>query len=114
MANGRVIVTTQYRENYGAHDWDGCGECPQYWKMKGGYEYQVATITHEDFNRGINVLSLVKSKLPKIESNDDYSNEYMVDWAIYWDGEKTPDEKMHEEMAADGYPSFRPAVEVIA
>ena len=33
------IVTTQFRENYGAHDWDGTGECPQYWKNKGGDTY---------------------------------------------------------------------------
>ena len=34
-----VHVTTAVRENYGAHDWDGAGECPQYWKCKGGDEY---------------------------------------------------------------------------
>jgi hypothetical protein len=28
-------ITTQYDENYGAHDWNGEGECPQYWKNKG-------------------------------------------------------------------------------
>lgn len=32
----KVIIYTQYRENYGAHDWNGEGECPQYWKNKGG------------------------------------------------------------------------------
>ena len=31
-----VLVMTQIRENYGAHDWDGTGECPQMWKCKGG------------------------------------------------------------------------------
>ena len=35
------LITTQYRENYGAHDWDGTGTCPQYWKNKGGYDYMV-------------------------------------------------------------------------
>ena len=34
-------ITTQYRENYGAHDWDGTGECPQYWKNKGGETFHV-------------------------------------------------------------------------
>jgi hypothetical protein len=33
------VVITQFRENYGAHDWDGTGECPQYWKFKGGDDY---------------------------------------------------------------------------
>ena len=38
----RVIVATQYYENYGAHDWDGQGECPSYWKAKGGSDFIVA------------------------------------------------------------------------
>lgn len=32
----KVIIQTQTYENYGAHDWDGNGGCPQYWKPKGG------------------------------------------------------------------------------
>lgn len=39
----KVVVYTQIRENYGAHDWDGEGECPQYWKFKGGNTY----VTHD-------------------------------------------------------------------
>lgn len=30
-----IFANGQYRENYGSHDWDGVGECPQYWKCKG-------------------------------------------------------------------------------
>ena len=36
-----VVVSTQFLENYGAHDWDGRGECPQRWKPKGGDTYFV-------------------------------------------------------------------------
>ena len=35
----KYVIQTQYRENYGAHDWDGEGKCPQYWKFKGGDTY---------------------------------------------------------------------------
>lgn len=35
----KAIIQTQIRENYGAHDWDGQGECPQRWKYKGGDTY---------------------------------------------------------------------------
>ena len=35
----KAIVQTQHMENYGAHDWDGQGECPQGWKYKGGSTY---------------------------------------------------------------------------
>ena len=37
----KLLITTQVYENYGAHDWDGRGECPQYWKAKGGNDYVV-------------------------------------------------------------------------
>jgi hypothetical protein len=37
----KLLITTQVYENYGAHDWDGVGECPQYWKAKGGNDYVV-------------------------------------------------------------------------
>ena len=37
----KLVIQTQFRENYGAHDWDGKGECPQYWKFKGGDTYIV-------------------------------------------------------------------------
>lgn len=60
------IVQTQYRENYGAHDWDGTGECPQYWKNKGGSTYVVIGDTSAEMvNRVINHKS-------------DYSEEYIA------------------------------------
>jgi hypothetical protein len=37
----KLLITTQVYENYGAHDWDGVGECPHYWKAKGGCDYVV-------------------------------------------------------------------------
>jgi hypothetical protein len=33
------VILTQIQENYGAHSWDGQGECPSYWKFKGGESY---------------------------------------------------------------------------
>lgn len=43
----KIVVTTQVRENYGAHDWNGEGECPQYWKCKGGNVFVVHGVTIE-------------------------------------------------------------------
>jgi hypothetical protein len=37
----KLVISTQVYENYGAHDWDGTGECPQYWKAKGGSDYVI-------------------------------------------------------------------------
>jgi hypothetical protein len=36
-----VELSTQIRENYGAHEWDGKGECPQHWKSKGGEDWVI-------------------------------------------------------------------------
>ena len=44
----KAVIYTQIRENYGAHDWDGQGECPQYWKMKGGNTYVIHGVSIED------------------------------------------------------------------
>lgn len=44
----KIVIQTQYRENYGAHDWDGEGTCPQYWKYKGGNTYVVEGVGIED------------------------------------------------------------------
>lgn len=46
-----VVVNTQYMENYGAHDWDGVGAAPQYWKYKGGSMYWTPLQDGEDPQR---------------------------------------------------------------
>jgi hypothetical protein len=38
MTTFALVVYYQYAENYAAFDWDGQGECPQGWKMKGEHE----------------------------------------------------------------------------
>ena len=37
----KLVIHTQEYENYGAHNWDGAGICPQHWKAKGGSEFMV-------------------------------------------------------------------------
>jgi len=56
-------IFTQIHENYGAHMWDGKGECPNHWKPKGGTTYIL-----ED---GVDVDAFIKA----IESEDDYFTE---------------------------------------
>ena len=46
-----LVINTQHRENYGAHDWDGKGECPQHWKYKGGTTYFVTGLTGKQINK---------------------------------------------------------------
>tara|TARA_B110000914_G_C15460024_1_gene445368 strand:+ start:482 stop:961 length:480 start_codon:yes stop_codon:yes gene_type:complete len=41
----KLVIRTQHEENYGAHNWDGEGECPQRWKFKFGGTYVVENAT---------------------------------------------------------------------
>ena len=88
----KLHITCQYMENYGAHDWDGEGECPQYWKMKGGNDYKVVdvplNIDHEV------VVSLLRSE---IESDDVGYREHVVGWVLVEDGYLTSFEKSQLE-----------------
>ncbi len=75
-----LVIQTQHRENYGAHNWDGEGECPQHWKFKGGNTYFVSDLTTAQINKiaqkGIPTLSLL------IESRNEMFEEYILDWEI--------------------------------
>jgi len=98
MSHARLIVMTQYCENYGAHDWDGEGECPQYWKFKGGFEYLVAALTIEEASKGHAYLQkLVMDRAEEFTSNDDYTHEYILGWELFWGDELTPMEKLYSD-----------------
>ena len=70
-----LVIHTQYRENYGSHDWDGKGECPQYWKFKGGSTYVVPNILGESPD-------ILKRVRPLIEYGNYGSEEYILDYSI--------------------------------
>jgi hypothetical protein len=76
----KLAIYTQYAENYGAHDWDGEGECPQYWKMKGGSTFVVENLSVEQARNAI------ESDIPTLRGLIEYSNhggrESVVDFSI--------------------------------
>ncbi len=55
-----LVALTQFRENYGAHDWDGEGSCPDYWKNKGGNEF---VVIRDIFQPELNAISRSRSGL---------------------------------------------------
>ena len=69
----KLLITTQTYENYGAHDWDGKNECPQYWKAKGGCDYVVKKF--KDFNKVTETVMALRSQ---IESDNDHFRERFV------------------------------------
>jgi len=70
-----LVIRTQYMENYGAHDWDGTGQCPQYWKMKGGSEYKITDIP-------LNIDYQEVVSMANVETDNEYCREYILDWSI--------------------------------
>jgi len=78
----KLVIQTQIRENYGAHDWNGEGSCPQYWKMKGGNTYVVRNLDARQAERargGIPTLTKL------IEEFSDYYEEYVLEFAVVED-----------------------------
>jgi len=76
LSDMKLVIQTQIRENYGAHDWDGEGECPQHWKCKGGETYVFLGMSEKHMQRisaeGIPTLSKL------IESDSEDWQEYIL------------------------------------
>jgi len=82
----KLHIQTQIQENYGAHDWDGEGECPQHWKFKGGNDYMVAVDAvkaGEFFEKKCEMI--VDSVRGQIEENSDYYRENILGWTLVAD-----------------------------
>ena len=83
----KLYIFTQNQENYGAHDWDGEGEVPQYWKMKGGEDFFVAldgfNPDHEFADK--NLAMIVDGVRSKIEWNDVGSRQHIVGYDVVAD-----------------------------
>ena len=75
----KLLITTQVYENYGAHDWDGKGACPQYWKAKGGSDYVIRNI---NVNQATETVMAVRGQ---IEQDTDAFRETVIDWSIVAD-----------------------------
>ncbi len=103
----KLLISTQVLENYGAHDWDGEGECPQYWKPKGGCDYLVPNFT--DYS---NVTEFITAIRGQIETNSEYYREYIVDWEVVEDGYLTQFEQ--DQLEYEGIIRFPAKVLALA
>jgi len=74
----KLLISTQVYENYGAHDWEGVGECPQYWKAKGGCDYVVKNF-RGDATTAVMVLR------GQIECDNEHIKENIIDFRIVAD-----------------------------
>ena len=83
----KLLITTQVYENYGAHDWDGTGQCPQYWKAKGGSDYVVLNV---DVNRAAETFEAVRAQC---ECDNEGYREHVLGWEVVADDFLTEFEK---------------------
>jgi hypothetical protein len=74
----KLLITTQVYENYGAHDWDGVGECPQYWKAKGGSDYVVKKFKGDP-------TTAVMALRGQIEQDNQAYRESIINWEVVAD-----------------------------
>ncbi len=91
----KLMITTQVQENYGAHDWDGQGECPQYWKFKGGndYSYNLGPVARSEQA----LAELIHALRKQIECDDVGYREYIVGWSVEADNYLTEFEQSQLE-----------------
>jgi len=86
----KLLISTQVYENYGAHDWEGEGPCPQYWKAKGGSEYVVKKF-RGDATTAVMVLR------SQIECDNEHIRETIIDFRIVKDDYLTEFERSQLE-----------------
>lgn len=82
MTKFALIAAYQVWENYAAHEWDGTGACPQYWKAKGSEEVVVrAQMTLDE------VLSLSSKEIMKMvedaaPTDDEFFFHDLIDYEL--------------------------------
>ena len=95
----KLLISTQVYENYGAHDWEGEGPCPQYWKAKGGSDYVVKKFKGD-------ATTAVMCLRSKIECDNDHFREHIVDWRIVPDNYLTEFEQ--SQLDYEGKVTYSP------
>tara|TARA_B100001564_G_scaffold322608_1_gene302083 strand:+ start:621 stop:1112 length:492 start_codon:yes stop_codon:yes gene_type:complete len=78
----KLVIQTQYRENYAAHNEDYVhGVSEPYWKFKGGETYVMENLSVASINEiaSGNLMDNIKSD---IEYSHEAVEEYILDWSI--------------------------------
>lgn len=94
----KLHIYTQDQENYGAHDWDGVGECPQYWKFKGGMDFFMPLGDNVNSEKAT---AIVLSIRDTIEENSEYFRRQIIGWKIVADDFMTEFEKSQLEYEGE-------------
>jgi hypothetical protein len=98
----KLLISTQVYENYGAHDWNGTGEVPQYWKAKGGMDYVVRNFKGDCSPTGPAMMSVWN----QVECSNEYFRETIIDSRIVSDDYLTEFER--DQLEFEGKIRFSP------
>jgi len=108
----QLLITTQTQENYGAHDWDGEGACPQYWKFKGGQDYKFDL--GSTLRNAQSLAELVEHFRGQIEEDNDYYRNHIIGYEVVADDFLTEFEQ--SQLDYEGritYPATRLELETV-
>jgi hypothetical protein len=105
----KLLIETQYYENYAAPDWDGKGACPEYWKPKGGQSFLVMIPKGYPLS---DVFRLVEAVRSKLEWDNMCSRSSICSWEVVTEDYMTDDERM--QMEFEGRVSFPTKVMTVA
>jgi hypothetical protein len=83
----KILITTQYRENYGT-------PAEPYWKFKGGEDYFILNVDPVKTAPGV----LVEQVRGQIEYSGAMSEEYILDWQLVADDYVTDFERGQLEL----------------
>jgi len=101
----KLLIITQVYENYAWNEDGSIGTgADAYWKAKGGNEYVV-----KNFTKFANVAEEVMALRSKVEQDNDYFREYIIDFEVVADDFLTEFEK--SQLEYDGTIMF-PAKEL--
>jgi len=96
-----LMITTQLYENYGAHNWDGEGECPQYWKAKGGEDYIVTNVPGDiDYAAVVRIVNAANDRL-KIVHDGNYFRQHILYVSLFDVGVQTEFEQNQLEFSGE-------------
>jgi hypothetical protein len=102
----QLLITTQTQENYGAHDWDGEGACPQYWKFKGGQDYKYSL--GSTLRNAETIQEIVEYFRPRIEEDNEFYRNHIIGYEVVADDYLTEFEQSQLEYEGRiAYPATR-------
>ena len=78
----KIVAHYQYSENYAAHNWDGEGICPQYWKFKGGEEDTLFVGVTLEMACDPDFMAWARDLARENEYSNDYAQKHFLDLAL--------------------------------